>query len=228
MFTHFKNDSVRKLVVGFGNLFKNVQIEQLNTDNTKRIFTVPLTYSPKEKFIKRLTEHSSISDDTRIEIGVPQMAFEMIALNYDSARRMNKLSTMTQISADKNSLAASYTETPYNFTFNLYVYTRNIEENLQILEQILPYFSPEFIISLNMTDMHQAVDVPIVLAQTNLTQEYEGDFSTRRYVITTYQFTAKSYVYGNINQNFAATMRNVIINTSDNPFTFTDSFGLTA
>jgi hypothetical protein len=135
MFTYYKNDSVRKLVVGFGNLFNNVQIEQTNTDNTKRAFTVPLSYAPKEKFIKRLTEHSSISENTRIEIGVPQMSFELVGLVYDPARRMNKLSKMTQVSADKNSLAASYTETPYNFTFNLYVYTRNIEENLQIKDR---------------------------------------------------------------------------------------------
>ena len=228
MFTHFKNDSVRKLVVGFGNLFKNVQIEQLNTDNTKRIFTVPLMYSPKEKFIKRLTEHSSISDDTRIEIGVPQMAFELIALNYDSARRINKLSKITNLSADKNFISNSYSETPYNFTFNLYAYTRNIEENLQILEQILPYFSPEFIITLNMNDLHKSVDIPIVLAQTNLTQEYEGDFSTRRSVITTYQFTAKSYVYGNIDETGMAAIRNININVSDILLTFSDSYGITA
>jgi hypothetical protein len=77
-----------------------------------------------------------------------------------------------------------------------------------------------------MSDIHQAVDVPIVLAQTNLTQEYEGDFSTRRNIVTTYQFTAKSYVYGNIVENFS--VRNITINTTDTPFTFTDSYGLTA
>ena len=181
----------------------------------------------KEKFIKRLTDNSSITDNTRIEIGVPQIAFELQGMVYDFSRKINKLSKKVE-KINNGDSKYLYSEVPYNFTFNLYVYTRNIEENLQILEQILPYFSPEFIISLNMNEMHQSVDVPIVLAQTNLTQEYEGDFSTRRYVITTYQFTAKSYVYGNINQNFAATMRNVIINTSDNPFTFTDSFGLTA
>ena len=226
MFTYYKNESVRKLVVGFGNLFNGVQIEQTNGDNSKRLFTVPLSYATKEKFIKRLTEHSSISENTRIEIGVPQMSFELVGLIYDPLRRMNKLSKMTQISNNQNSFTGSYTETPYNFTFNLYVYTRNIEENLQILEQILPYFSPEFIISLNMSDIHQAVDIPIVLSQTNLTQEYEGDFSTRRNIVSTYQFIAKSYVYGNIVENFS--VRNITINTTDTPFTFTDSYGLTA
>lgn len=199
MFTHFKNDSIRKLVVGFGNLFKNVQIEQLNTDNSKRIFTVPLTYSPKEKFIKRLTEHSSITDDTRIEIGVPQMAFELAGMVYDPFRKMNKLSKITKLDTATDSLNTMYTEVPYNFTFNLYAYTRNIEENLQIIEQILPYFSPEFIISLNMNSVHESVDVPIIISRTNLAQEYEGDFGTRRSIISTHQFIAKSYVYGNTN-----------------------------
>lgn len=225
MFTYYKNESIRKLVIGFGNLFNNIQIEQINTDNSKRLFTVPLSYAPKEKFIKRLTEHSSISDNTRIEIGIPQMAFELAGLVYDPLRRMNKLSKKTNYSS--NTISSMYTETPYNFVFNLYAYTRNIEENLQILEQILPYFSPEFVISLNMNEINQSVDVPIVLSQTNLTQDYEGDFSTRRQVITTYQFTAKSYVYGNI-VNSGAPTSNVVINTSDNPFTFTDSYGLTA
>ena len=211
--------------IGFGNLFNNIQIEQINTDNSKRLFTVPLSYAPKEKFIKRLTEHSSISDNTRIEIGIPQMAFELAGLVYDPLRRMNKLSKKTNYSS--NTISSMYTETPYNFVFNLYAYTRNIEENLQILEQILPYFSPEFVISLNMNELNQSVDVPIVLSQTNLTQEYEGDFSTRRQVVTTYQFTAKSYVYGNI-VNSGAPTSNVVINTSDTPFTFTDSYGLTA
>jgi hypothetical protein len=225
MFTYYKNESIRKLVIGFGNLFNNIQIEQINTDNSKRLFTVPLSYAPKEKFIKRLTEHSSISDNTRIEIGIPQMAFELAGLVYDPLRRMNKLSKKTNYSS--NTISSMYTETPYNFVFNLYAYTRNIEENLQILEQILPYFSPEFVISLNMNEINQSVDVPIVLSQTNLTQDYEGDFSTRRQVVTTYQFTAKSYVYGNI-VNSGAPTSNVVINTSDTPFTFTDSYGLTA
>jgi hypothetical protein len=225
MFTYYKNDSVRKLVVGFGNLFSGIQIEQINADSSKRTFNVPLFYASKEKFIMRLTQHSSISENTRIEIGVPQMSFELVGLVYDPLRRMNKLSQKTSYSS--NTISSAYTETPYNFTFNLYVYARNIEENLQILEQILPYFSPEFIISLNMTNIHQAVDVPIVLSQTNLSQDYEGDFSTRRNLLTTYQFTAKSYVYGNIVNNGVPTS-NVVINTSDNPFTFTNSFGLTA
>jgi len=218
MFTQFRNDSIRKLVVGFGNLFKSIQIDQTNTDNSKRSFTVPLMYSAKEKFIKRITEHSSITDDTRIEIGVPQMAFDLVGFSYDATRKMNKLSQKKTYNQTTHVSKSLYTETPYNFIFNLYIYTRNIEENLQIIEQILPYFSPEFIISLNMNEMNVSVDIPIILAETLLTQDYEGDFSNRRMIISTFKFIAKSYVYGPITSG-----PGIITPTT----TITDSFGFT-
>ena len=109
---------------------------------------------------------------------------------YDPTRKLNKLHKKI----DDNG-RYSWMEVPYNFTFGLYAYTRNMEENLQIMEQILPQFTPEFVISTNITDIHKKVDIPIVLAQTNLTQEYEGDFSSRRAIISTYVFVAKSYAY---------------------------------
>jgi len=225
MFTHFKNDSIRKLVVGFGNLFNGIIIEQINADNSKRMFNVPLSYATKEKFIKRLTDNSSITDTTRIEIGVPQMAFELQGMVYDSARKLNKLSKKINISSNLNTAGVLYSEVPYNFTFNVYVYTRNIEDNLQILEQILPHFSPEFIISLNMNELNTSVDIPIVLVETNLSQNSEGSFDDRRNIITTYQFLAKSYIYSGIKTD--QTIRDIQVTTKNLPFTFTDTFGLT-
>jgi hypothetical protein len=192
MFTYYNNACIRKLVIGFGSLFNNIHIKQLNKNGSERDVLVPLTYAPKEKFYKRLTLPSSISDQTRIELNTPQIAFELTNMVYDPLRKMNKLHKKT---ISNNS---SFMEVPYNFTFGLYAYTRNIEENLQIIEQILPYFSPEFVITLNLTNIHQKIDVPIVLAQSALTQEYEGDFSTRRTVTSTFVFTAKSYVYNSV------------------------------
>jgi T4-like virus Myoviridae tail sheath stabiliser len=197
MFTHFKNDSIRKLVVAFGSLFNNIQLEQTNESGNSRLFTVPLTYGPKEKFIKRLTEPSSISDKTRIEISLPRMSFELLQMAYDPIRKFNK--TNKTLSPQNASEAASaYAEVPYNFAFGVNVYTRNLEENLQIIEQILPYFSPEFVVSLNMNTLYEDIDVPISIGNTSLTQEYEGDFSTRRFIVSTFQFIAKSYIYGKI------------------------------
>ena len=197
MFTHFKNDSIRKLVVAFGSLFNNIQLEQTDENGDARLFTVPLTYAAKEKFIKRLTEPSSISDKTRIEISLPRMSFELLQLAYDPVRKFNKTNrTLSERTAPE--FATAYAEVPYNFAFGVNVYTRNLEENLQIMEQILPYFSPEFVVSLNMNSLYEDIDVPISIGNTTLTQEYEGDFSTRRFVVSTFQFIAKSYIYGKI------------------------------
>jgi hypothetical protein len=196
MFTHFKNDSIRKLVIAFGTLFNGIQLEQTDENGNERLFTVPLTYSPKEKFVKRLTEPSSISDKTRIEISLPKMSFELVGLVFDPTRKLNKINKKVCVSGIQGN--TSYAEVPYNFVFNLNVYTRNLEENLQIMEQILPYFSPEFVVSVNMNDINSSVNIPIGIAATNLTQEYEGDFSTRRFIVSTFQFIAKSYIYGPI------------------------------
>ena len=195
MFTYFNNASIRKLVIGFGSLFNNIHMYQLNKNGSTRDTLVPLTYAPKEKFFKRLTLPSSISEQTRVEINTPALSFELTGIVYDHLRKMNKLNKKTS----SDGITASYQEVPYNFTFNLSAYTRNIEENLQIVEQILPYFTPEFIITLNFTDLHKKIDVPIVLVQSNLTQEYEGDFSSKRLVVSTFQFTAKSYVFSGLN-----------------------------
>jgi len=196
MFNYYNNQTIRKLVVGFGSLFNSISIKQTNKSGSVRTSVIPLTYGPKEKFVKRLTQLSSISDATRVQFTIPQMAFEMTGMAYDPTRAFNKLN----IKRCGTGLTASYSyaETPYNFAFSLYAYTRNIEENLQIMEQILPQFTPEFIVRINFNDLNQKVDVPIFLNATGLTEEYEGDFSTRRFVVSTYQFIAKSYVYGEI------------------------------
>ena len=197
MFTHYKNDSIRKLVVAFGSLFNGIQLQQTDENGDERLFTVPLTYTAKEKFIKRLIEPSSISDKTRIEISLPRISFELSQIIYDPIRKLNK--TNKKISINGSTTDYLYAEVPYNFVFNLSIFTRNLEENLQIMEQILPYFSPEFLISVNMNSLSQNIDVPIGIATSNLTQEYEGDFSTRRFIVSSYQFVAKSYIYGKIN-----------------------------
>ncbi len=122
------------------------------------------------------------------------MGFELVDVIYDANRKLNK----TNIKIDSTNDYSSYSEAPYNFSFGLYVYTRNIEENLQIMEQILPQFNPEFVVSLNMTPLHQKVDVPITLQKSILSQEYEGDFSSRRSIISTYQLLAKSVIYNRV------------------------------
>jgi hypothetical protein len=226
MFNHFKNDSIRKLVIAFGSIFNGVQLEQTNENNNERIFTVPISYGPKEKFVKRLTEPSSISDKTRIEISLPRMSFELSQLAYDPLRKMNKMNKKISGMGSNGNISSAYSEVPYNFVFNVSVYTRNLEENYQIMEQILPYFSPEFIVSLKMNTLNSSVDVPIAITNTTLTQEYEGDFSTRRFIVSSYQFVAKSYIYGKINTG--AAVQSINFNLYDiNGITLMSQLGIT-
>ena len=156
MFTYFKNDSIRKLVIAFGSLFNNIHIMQKSPTGVDKDELVPITYSPKEKFVKRLVLPSSIPDATRVELNMPQIGFEITNITYDPARHLNKTHKKILGSTGASNIQ-SYMEVPYNFTFGLYAYTRNIDENLQIMEQILPYFSPEFVITINVNNIKQIV-----------------------------------------------------------------------
>jgi len=226
MFTHFKNDSVRKLVVGFGSLFNNIKLLQKDENNNDRLIPVPLSYATKEKFVKRLTEPSSISDKTRVQISLPRMSFELTGLMFDPTRKLNKMNK--RVCNDGTNGSTMFAEVPYNFIFNVNVYTRNLEENFQIMEQILPYFSPEFVVSIKMNSMHQSVDVPISIGQTTLTQEYEGDFSTRRFIVSTYQFIVKSFVYGPIKTDYIIKDIDItLFQEGSIGITFSSEFGLT-
>lgn len=198
MFSYYNNESLRKLVVGFGNIFNDMYVGKYNKDgNLTKKDRVPLTYGPKEKFIRRIKEVSTISDVTRSRITLPRMGFEMLGMSYDPTRKANKL-RRTSGAVSGGEAKTSFSAVPYLVNFGLYTFTRNIDENLQLVEQILPYFSPEFIISVNFNDVDKKVNIPIVLTSTGISEIYEGDFSETRSITTTFSFIAKTYVYGKI------------------------------
>ena len=200
MFNYHNNESLRKLVVGFGNLFNDMYVGKYNKNNTLvEKDRVPLTYGPKEKFIRRIKEVSTISDVTRSRITLPRMGFEMLGMSYDPTRKANKL-RKTGGTITNGAQAYNYAEVPYLVNFGLYTFTRNIEENLQLVEQILPIFAPEFIISMNFNDLNKKVNVPIILTSSGISEIYEGDFSETRSITTTFSFIAKTYVYGEIKE----------------------------
>jgi hypothetical protein len=208
MFNQYYNGSIKKLVVAFGSLFNNIKVEH-QKDGNSVVSTVPLSYAPKEKFIRRLSEPSSISTNTRIQTTLPRMSFEISSIISDPARRLNKLNIKSKYNTDTLINSQTFSEAPYNIMFSLYSYTRTIDDNLQIMEQILPYFNPEFIVSINMNDVHDKVDIPIIINDVSMNELYEGDFSTRRYITSAYKFTAKAYVYGYIKQDTGSIIKEV-------------------
>ena len=197
MFTQFYNEALRKLVIGFGSLFNDVRVIRKNSDgSTKESIRVPLSYGPKEKFMRRISEMSSITSTTRTEITLPRFGFDITGMAYDPARKGNKLRVRNKTSDDGLSGSWNYSEVPYNINFGLYAFSRNQEDNLQIIEQVLPYFTPEFIVSFKVNSVNQKVDVPIILNGVSTVEDYEGEFDARRSIITSFDFVAKSYVYG--------------------------------
>jgi hypothetical protein len=200
MFEYFYNQTLRKLTLAFGGLFDEIYVSKDTSDGKIERTRVPLTYSGKEKFIRRINEASSISNNVKIETLLPKMAFEMTNLQYDPSRKVNKINKKFKSSLvnGETYTQQAYAEVPYNVQFSLYCFTRTVDDNLQIMEQILPYFSPEFIVTLKMNEVDTNIDVPIVLNTTNMTEQYEGDMTTRRSVISSFSFTAKAHIFSKV------------------------------
>jgi len=202
MFTQFYNKSLRKLVVAFGSLFNNIEIQHANPDNTSQpsIIRVPITYAPQEKFIRRLLEPSSISEGTRIETQLPKMSYIMTNVSPDASRRRTKFSQLKSPDVVDGACGEGgylvENVVPVNVGFNLFVYTRHIDDTLQIIEQIIPYFNPDHIFEIDMNEAQSAVRVPLIMSSNNITEKYDGDFGNRRVNISSLSFVAKSYIYG--------------------------------
>lgn len=194
MFTNFYNGSIRKMVVAFGSLFNQLYIDKAEETDTKK-FLVPLSYAPKEKYKTRLAGDPLLSNPTQVVL--PRMAFEITGYNYDSVRKRNSITKRIQRpTGTPSGVDYTFAEVPYNIDFALYVYVRNMEDGLRIIEQILPYFAPEFVVTINFDAVNKLVDVPIYLNSISSEEDYEGDFFTRRSIIFTLNFTMKTYIFG--------------------------------
>jgi hypothetical protein len=216
----YYNESIRKIVIAFGSLFESLYVTRYEADGTEiEKIRVPLAYGNKEKFIWKLTQESSISKNSRVQTVLPRMGFEITTFTYDPTRKINRTIQRTEVV--NNVLKKGYSEVPYNINFSLYVFTRHMDDMLQIIEQIVPYFAPDFTVTIKMNDLHQNVDIPFVLNNVTLNEDYEGSFDNRRALISTFDFTVKSYIYPNI----CGSGGNVIERTDVN---FFDGTGTTA
>ena len=197
--SHFYNEGIRRLTIGFGQLFNNIIVQNKSSTGavTKR-YRVPLAYAPKEKFLVRLDEQSNL-DNRQFAQKLPRMGFEMTGLSYDSARKINKMQKFRQVKTgeDGKVLNFNYTPVPYNVSYTLNIFTATAENGLIIVEQILPFFQPDYTVTINMVpDLGIKRDVPIILNDVNYEDSYDGTFTTRRAVIYTLNFTAKTYLFG--------------------------------
>ena len=196
MFGHFYNQGMRKMTIAFGQIFNNIQIKRQGSDSTIQSIRVPLAYAPKEKFLVRLDQQPSL-DDRQFAVTLPRMGFEISGIEYDGSRKLTKVQKFKTTKTNSGVMNFNYMPVPYNISYNLYCFTATAEGGLQIVEQILPYFQPDYTVTINVVpEMGIKRDVPIVLNNISYEDSYSGDFESRRAVIYTLNFTAKTYLYG--------------------------------
>jgi len=191
---------IRKCIVGFGTLFSDIYIDRREGDsvtgNVIQRLQVPLAYAPKEKWVVRLDQDPGLENHTYVSL--PRMSFEIIGYNYDPQRKVNRMQQI-KCGDGSGSVSTMYTPVPYNLDLSLYILTKTQEDGLQIIEQILPTFTPEYTLSINVVpDMNVKIDVPIVLNSVSVQDDYDGDFQTRRFVTHSLNFQMKMNLFGPI------------------------------
>ena len=194
----FYHETIRKIIVAFGTTFNNVQlVRKDNSGNITQSMKVPLAYGPKEKFLVRLRADADLS--SKVAITLPRIGFEIQNLAYDGTRKLSRVQKFKKVNTGNNTrtLDTQFMPVPYNLDIVLYVLAKQSDDALQIVEQILPYFQPDYTITVNdMADMGIKRDVPIILNSISYEDNYQGDFEQRRALIYTMNFTCKFYLYG--------------------------------
>lgn len=190
----FSHRTIRKVVVAFGTMFNDIIVTRTTLSEVKKeYFKVPLSYGPKEKYLTLITSDPTLTKS--ISIIVPRISFNLDGLSYDPTRK--QMTTIQNFSANTSTAAKTqYAPVPYNFEFSLSIYVRNTEDGTQILEQILPFFTPDFTATVDfIPSMDQKYDLPVILNSVNSSVDYEGDMSTTRTIIWDLSFTVKGYIW---------------------------------
>jgi hypothetical protein len=209
----FYHGTLRSTIVAFGRLFSDIKIARQDGDgNVAQTIAVPLAYAPKEKWIVRLDSDPGLTNHTYTTL--PRLSFEITGYNYDSSRKTNKMNKLicndnpTASNANRQSV---FSPSPYNVDINLYVLTKTQEDAMQIIEQILPTFNPEYTLQvIALKSMNVMQNVPVVLNSIAVEDQYDGAFDQRRFVTHTLSFTLKTNIYGPI------TDQGVILSTTAN------------
>tara|TARA_B100001175_G_scaffold70599_1_gene58456 strand:- start:16845 stop:17678 length:834 start_codon:yes stop_codon:yes gene_type:complete len=195
---YFYNNSTRNVVVAFGTIFNTIQLHKKDgSGNIVQSMKVPLAYGPKQKWLSRLTEDPNLNK--KVAVTLPRIGFEISGIAYDPARKLQKTVKVKKVAdgTDTNQVKSGFMPVPYNINFELYVLSKNSDDALQIVEQILPFFQPDYTVTMKeVPELDIIRDVPIILNSVGYEDDYEGTFTSRRSIIYTLSFTAKYYMYG--------------------------------
>lgn len=195
----WSHDTLRKYIIVFGTLFNDIYINRTNSSGEViQTLKVPLTYGPKEKVLARLEQNPTMSN--QVGIVLPRISFEMTSMEYDPTRKLNTLNKLTKQSATAGTddeVKYQYQPVPYDMQFEMNILVKNSEDGTRIVEQIVPYFTPDFTVSVNLVpEVDAARDIPVILNSITHQDNYEGSFEERRSMIWTLTFTLKGWLYG--------------------------------
>ena len=206
--TYFYHEILRKTVIAFGTLFNEVHIQKEDkSGKTISDLKVPLAYGPRSKFLAKLQQQQELNQPTAITL--PRMSFEMNSIAYDSQRKTSVTKTFKAVD-NNDKVKKVFLPVPYNVGFELNIMTKLNDDALQIVEQILPFFQPSFNITVDLIDsIGEKRDMPVVLENISFSDEYEGDFSTRRVLTYTLNFSVKTYLFGPIADSTDGLIRKV-------------------
>lgn len=209
----FYHGITRKVIVAFGSLFSNIRVRR-KTEGDEQTIAVPIAYAPKEKWIVRLDQDPTLHNHTYVTL--PRMSFEVTGINYDSTRKTNRMSYITCGTPGETSMQKIYSPVPYNIDISLYILSKTQEDALQIVEQILPYFAPEYTLSIKaIPDSNVISDIPVIMQSVSIQDDYDGDFETRRFVTYTLTFTLKANMYGPVTDGKIITNTIIDMNNID-------------
>lgn len=196
---YYYHERIRKSVALFGKLFNDVYIMRKDANgNGINTIKVPLAYAPKRKYMERLLENPDLTQDTKVAVKLPRMSFEIVSMGYDATRQLAKVNNFNMPASGVTSRTKFYAPTPYNIQFQLNVYAKTQDDALQIVEQILPYFAPQYTVTIKPLSDFPTIkeDVPIVLTSVAFTDDYEGSMEQRRTIVYTLDFEMKIQFYG--------------------------------
>ena len=196
--TYYYHEIIRKTIIAFGTLFNTIDIRHKKQDGSAYSTTrVPIAYGPREKFLARLEQKPDLR--SRVAITLPRLAFELTSIQYDNERKVSTMQTFNTLTSGTKKARRVYMPVPYNLGFRLNVMTEFNEDSLQIVEQILPVFQPSFNLTIDLVEaIGEKRDVPMVLESVTFDDNYESGMEEKRVITHTLEFTAKTYLFGNV------------------------------
>ena len=197
--TTYYHSLIQKYIAVFGTLFNNIVIEKNDSTGVNQRMRVPLELGPREKFLSRIRGNSE-QGNRKAAIMLPRIGFEITSFTYAPQRKLPTLNKIYKTANGERN--KTFMPVPYDMTINMAIVAKSVEEASRIVEQILPYFTPEFTISAKLIeDLDEVTDIPIVLNSVVMEDNYEGSYDERRTIVFNLDFTMKVLFFGPVSES---------------------------